>query len=349
MSGRKTGAWYVYVGAVVVIVSIFTILAGCNGNGENGPVSELSFDNLPADFGMVEAEGGTENRSITVTNSGDESVTVTDAVLSDTTNYTLQIDTPPLTLEPGDSTTVSCDFHPQASGTIEATVTVSAEELDEDAVINLTGEGNYAPGFKSGYNVSNAPNNFSGFYVEDGEKNGKPKYTKINGTVGYLFYYDSSASASVQSRVVQAPDPTDPTWVIADSLDVVDVSDQSEDYTSNLPVPDDPANGDWAYSSSLSLNEGPAIYASDSVDSALEVYYGYSDAEGDAESVTTFQWYRCDTADHAGTPIDGATEKTYEPVDDDNGKYLKCEVTPKAESGIANGEGVMSSASGQIE
>jgi hypothetical protein len=96
-------------------------------------------------------------------------------------------------------------------------------------------------------------------------------------------------------------------------LDVVDVSDQSQDYTSNLPVSDDPANGDWAYNSSLSLNEGPAVYASDSVDSALEVYYGYRDADGDGESGTAFQWYRCDTADDAGTPIDGETEKTYTP------------------------------------
>ena len=349
MSGRKTGAWYVYVGAVVVIVSIFTILAGCNGNGENGSVSELSFDNLSADFGMVEAEGGTENRSITVTNSGDESVTVTDAVLSDTTNYTRQIDTLPLTLEPGGTTTVSCDFHPQASGTIEATVTVSAEELDEDAVINLTGEGNYAPVVGPGYYVDQAPDpNFEGFYVEDGEKNGKPKYTKQHETVGYLFYYDSSASASVQSRVVDQP--PDPTWVIADSLDITDAFDEAvEDYTTDESAPDEPHDGLWANQTSLTPESGPVIDGQQYVGGTVEVYYGYSDAEGDAESDTTFQWYRCDAADGDGTPIDGATEKTYEPVDDDNGMYLKCKVTPKAETGIADGEGVMSSASGPIE
>ena len=342
MSGRKTGT-------VIVFVSILAVLAGCNGNGADVPVSELSFTGLALDFGIVEAEGGTRRQSITVTNSGDESVTVTDAVLSDVTSYTLETDALPLTLEPGDTTTVSCDFHPQASGAIEATVTLSAQELDEDAVISLTGEGNYAPVVVSGYYVEvegNPSHACSGFYVEDGEKNGKPKYTKQHGTVGYLFYFDSSASASVQSRAA-APDPPDPTWVIADSLDITDVSSEAEDYTTNETAPDEPHEGLWWEDTSMSPETGPVI--SQYMGTPVEVYYGYSDAEGDAESETTFQWYRCDTADGDGTPIDGATEKTYQPGGTDVGKFLKCKVTPKADSGITDGEGVMSSASEQIE
>jgi len=338
MSGRKTGT-------VIVFVSILAVLAGCNGNGADVPVSELSFTGLALDFGIVEAEGGTRRQSITVTNSGDESVTVTDAVLSDVTSYTLETDALPLTLEPGDTTTVSCDFHPQASGAIEATVTLSAQELDEDAVISLTGEGNYAPVVVSGYYVEvegNPSHACSGFYVEDGEKNGKPKYTKQHGTAGYLFYYDSS----VQPRAVAGP--PDPTWVIADSLDITDVSSEAEDYTTSDPAPDEPHGGPWANQTSVIPESGPVIDGQQYIGGTVEVYYGFSDAEGDAESGTTFQWYRCDTADDAGTPIDGATEKTYQPVDDDNGRYLKCKVTPKAESGIPDGEGVMSSASEEI-
>ena len=339
MSGGKTGVLYIFAGAVIMIISIFIILAGCNGNGENGPLPELSFDNLAVDFGMVEAEAGTTNQSITVTNSGDESVTVTDAVLSDTANYTLTTDTLPLTLEPGDTTTLGCDFHPQASGTIDAAVTVSAEELDEDVVISLTGEGNYAPVVGSGYYVSAWDSNFEGFYVEDGEKNGKPKYVKQHGTtIGYLFYYNSSASASVQSRAFQPPDPTDPAWVIADSLDITDVSSEAACYTHNNPPSDEPENGDWNYDSLPQKETGPVI--SSNSGGTVAVYYGYSDAEGDGESGTAFQWYRCDTADDAGTPIDGATEKTYTITDSDS--YLRCGVLPKAGSGIAEGSELIS-------
>lgn len=343
MSERKAGARFIYVCVVIVSVSIFTIIAGCNGNGVNGPLPELSFDNLAVDFGMVEAEAGTTNQSITVTNSGDESVTVTDAVLSDTTNYTLTTDTLPLTLEPGDTTTVGCDFHPQASGTIDAAVTVSAEELDEDAVISLTGEGNYAPVVGSGYYVDyTTDSNFEGFYAEDGEKNGKPKYTKQHGTAGYLFYYDSSASASVQSRVFAGP--SDPTWVIADSLDISDVASEAKDYTYNDPAPDDPSAGSWSNDTSIASKNGPFIDYSRSVDNAFEVYYGYSDAEGDTESGTAFQWYRSASEADEGDPIDGATGKIYEITGDDYGNYLKCQVTPKAESGIEDGAGKFSNA-----
>ena len=57
--------------------------------------------------------------------------------------------------------------------------------------------------------------------------------------------------------------------------------------------------------------------------------YAYDDQEGDAESGTTYQWYRSD--DGAGTnkaAIFGATNDTYVLVNDDLAKYISFEVTP---------------------
>tara|TARA_R110000796_G_scaffold252640_2_gene389880 strand:- start:127983 stop:143453 length:15471 start_codon:yes stop_codon:yes gene_type:complete len=75
--------------------------------------------------------------------------------------------------------------------------------------------------------------------------------------------------------------------------------------------------------------QGVSIKKSLVVDGVLEGSYTYSDANDDAESGTTFQWYRAD--DTSGTnraAISGASSQTYTVVNDDNGKYVSFEVTP---------------------
>ncbi|KYG71348.1 putative secreted protein (Por secretion system target) [Roseivirga ehrenbergii] len=65
------------------------------------------------------------------------------------------------------------------------------------------------------------------------------------------------------------------------------------------------------------------------LDEVLTGSYTYADSENDAESGTTFKWYRSD--DNSGTnktAISGATAQTYTLVADDLGKYISFEVTP---------------------
>ncbi len=74
------------------------------------------------------------------------------------------------------------------------------------------------------------------------------------------------------------------------------------------------------------------------VDGVLQGSYTYTDANDDAESGTTFKWYRSD--DVSGTnkvEIAGALGQDYTIVNDDNAKYISFEVTPNdgALSGIA--------------
>ncbi|WP_422004329.1 MBG domain-containing protein [Roseivirga pacifica] len=57
--------------------------------------------------------------------------------------------------------------------------------------------------------------------------------------------------------------------------------------------------------------------------------YTYADSDSDAESGSTFKWYRSDNASGSNrTAIVGATSKTYTLTNDDLNKYISFEVTP---------------------
>ena len=86
--------------------------------------------------------------------------------------------------------------------------------------------------------------------------------------------------------------------------------------------------------------------------------YIYSDAEGDTEGISTFQWYLCSTSETGdeGSAITGATSISYTipaaPTIDTSdgsiskdGMFLKFEVTPVAVSGEVTGISVKSEAS----
>lgn len=80
----------------------------------------------------------------------------------------------------------------------------------------------------------------------------------------------------------------------------------------------------------------------------LTVNYTYNDANGDAESGTTFRWLRADTAEGAYSPVADATSQTYTLSDEDYGKYLKAEVTPKTTISPTTGNAEISAAFGPV-
>ncbi|SEW35473.1 Ig-like domain (group 3), partial [Roseivirga pacifica] len=62
--------------------------------------------------------------------------------------------------------------------------------------------------------------------------------------------------------------------------------------------------------------------------------YTYADSDSDAESGSTFKWYRSDDASGTGkVAIAGATAQTYTLVADDDGKFISFEVTPSDGTG----------------
>ncbi len=85
------------------------------------------------------------------------------------------------------------------------------------------------------------------------------------------------------------------------------------------------------------------------VGETLTGYYVYSDAENDAEGITTFQWYTATDALGSGaTPIVGATNATYTVQASDVGNYIGFEVTPVATNGTLTGIPVSSNFEGPV-
>jgi uncharacterized repeat protein (TIGR01451 family) len=70
--------------------------------------------------------------------------------------------------------------------------------------------------------------------------------------------------------------------------------------------------------------------------------YTYADLEGDLEGASTFRWLR------NGTPITGATDRTYALVAADEGALIRFEVTPVARSGPSPGLAARSAPVGPV-
>jgi hypothetical protein len=85
------------------------------------------------------------------------------------------------------------------------------------------------------------------------------------------------------------------------------------------------------------------------VNKVLTATYKYDDSEKDAEGETTFQWYQATTATGTNeTAIDGAVSKTFTIKDEQNGKFLRVSVTPKAKTGTTTGLEVKSQYTGAV-
>jgi hypothetical protein len=92
-----------------------------------------------------------------------------------------------------------------------------------------------------------------------------------------------------------------------------------------------------------------AITGQAEVNKLLTATYTYSDAENNAESGTTLQWYIANDGTGSGEiAIAGATASTYTPLDVQEFKYMRVGITPKAATGTATGTEVKSAFVGPI-
>jgi hypothetical protein len=77
--------------------------------------------------------------------------------------------------------------------------------------------------------------------------------------------------------------------------------------------------------------------------------YDFSDAEGDAEDGSVYEWWRSpDTDILNGEKIDGASLIAYKLALSDTGKYIFFKVTPKAKTGTLTGSQVVTAGSGPV-
>jgi len=130
------------VGTLFLLVGL-SALAGCQGlstgNSNQPPSSTLSLGVASLDFGNVTA-GSSKTLTVTATNSGTASVTISGASIS-TKYFSLTAPHLPVSIAAGQSATMSLQFAPNAGGTFNATLTVTSDASNATAAVSLTGTG----------------------------------------------------------------------------------------------------------------------------------------------------------------------------------------------------------------
>src|SRR4029077_15430760 len=134
--GKVAGAW--------LLMAAVTFLVGCQGlstaNSSVQPQSStLSLLTTTLDFGSV-AAGSSKTLTVTATNSGPASVTVSAAAIS-TKYFSLVTPSLPIAVAAGQSTTITLQFTPDAVGAFNATLSVTSNASNTVTNLPLSGTG----------------------------------------------------------------------------------------------------------------------------------------------------------------------------------------------------------------
>lgn len=129
------------VSAALISAALLAIV-GCQGvsSGGSGQQSgSLVLGSASLDFGSV-TPGVTKALTLTATNSGNKSITVSSASIS-TKHFALASPVFPLSLAVGQSANLSITFTPNAATDFTAMLTVSSDATDASATVSLSGAG----------------------------------------------------------------------------------------------------------------------------------------------------------------------------------------------------------------
>lgn len=146
-------------GALFVFSLIY--LTGCQGvssGSSTQPIGNLLLGVQNLDFGSV-AVGSNESLTVTATNSGDASITITSASAS-TPYFALTSPRLPATISAGQSATLTVEFAPNAAGTLDANLAISSNASDSTVNLSLSGTGTEASTHTVdlSWNASSSPN-----------------------------------------------------------------------------------------------------------------------------------------------------------------------------------------------
>ena len=130
----------------MLLGSLIALLTACQGVSAGPSIqqspqqgSTLSVNNATLNFGNVTV-GSTATLSLTATNSGPSSVTVSSVSIS-TQFFTLVSPGLPVTVNSGQSVTVTVSFTPNAVATFNASATITSDASNATSSVNLTGAG----------------------------------------------------------------------------------------------------------------------------------------------------------------------------------------------------------------
>jgi hypothetical protein len=227
-SHARRNIWHV----VVTLVSLLWV-AGCgvvssntSNNTSNNPSQTTSAPQVtvipsPVGFGNVTV-GVTNTQTVTLKNSGNSALSLSQANLSGT-GFSVTGLTLPVSLDPGQQTNFNIAFDPSAANDFAGSLSLVSNAPDSPTVISLSGTGTTSHTVT--LNWSPSTSTVAGYNVYRGSGTGGP-YTKLNSSLitgtnftdstvqaGQTYYYvttavDSSNVESAYSNEVSAVIPT---------------------------------------------------------------------------------------------------------------------------------------------
>ena len=172
-------------------------------------------------FGNVTTNTSSAAQSVTITDTGNSNVTISQITLSGS-GYSMTGGSAPVTLSPTQNVVLAVQFSPTTAGTVNGSISIASNATGSPATVTLSGTGVVQHSVALSWIASTS--SVAGYNVYRGAVTGGP-YTKINSSLitaltftdtavqsGTTYYYvatavDSSGSESVNSNEVSAAIP----------------------------------------------------------------------------------------------------------------------------------------------
>jgi hypothetical protein len=206
---------------VVVSNTAGTVTSAAATLTVNPAVLTLGINPTSLSFGNVTTGTSSAAQSVIITDTGNSNVAISQITLTGA-GYTMTGGSAPVTLTPSQNITLSVQFSPNVTGTVNGNISIVSNATGSPATVSLTGTGVVQHSVALTWNASASA--VAGYNVYRGTVSGGP-YAKINATLvtplsytdstvqsGTTYYYvttavDSSGTESVFSNQVSAVIP----------------------------------------------------------------------------------------------------------------------------------------------
>ena len=192
---------------------------GLSGTGIAATLT-LGISPTSLSFGNVTTGASSASQTVTITNTGNANVTISQITLSGS-GYAMTGGSAPVTLSPSQNLTLSVQFSPTAAGSVTGTISIVSNASGSPATIALSGTGVASIQHSVDLTWTASTSTVSGYNVYRSTVSGS-SYTKINSSLvtalnytdstvqnGVTYYYvttavDSSGNESAYSTVASA-------------------------------------------------------------------------------------------------------------------------------------------------
>jgi hypothetical protein len=171
-------------------------------------------------FGNVTTGTTSASQTVTITNTGNVNVTISQITVSGA-GYTVTGGSTPVTLSPAQNLTLGAQFSPTATGTVNGSISIVSNAAGSPATVTLSGTGvthsvaltwNASTSTVAGYNVYRTTTSGTGYIKVNSSLVGVLNYTDSTVQSATTYYYvttavDASGNESVYSNEVSAAIP----------------------------------------------------------------------------------------------------------------------------------------------